>query len=136
MDNEIDHNSLKQYSLTLSETLLKRLEKHIQVLKHSKPGNLKKNDWLLQAFEEMMHEWEEKEIHEIPKETRVAFKLNSIFVSKLEKIIEYQSKFRPSYSKTKWFEEAIYRKLEKEEEFVNKQLDNLKSPVSSGSSQI
>jgi hypothetical protein len=118
-------NRIKNYSIRIEERLYKRINKHIQLLKHLNSSQSQKN-WIEKAILEKFEREEERNITEcIPPEKHLSFKTNSQIHATIEKKVEVIRKFRSSFSKKQWILEAIQEKLDREEEKIEKQTKEL-----------
>ncbi len=125
-----DNSKLLGYSISLGETLHKRIEKHILLLKHHKDPNYTKQIWILDAFQEKLERDGSKEDPAMAKARLLHFKINSIVHEKIQKTVDVMKKSRRSYSKKQWFVEAISEKLEREEKKMRELLEKEKQPTS------
>ena len=114
------------HSITVGEHLHKRFEKHLHLLKHLEDQSYTKQQWLVSAFLEKIERENETDISPLAKSRHLRFKLKKQLQEKIEEKINIIKSFRKSYSKKQWFIEAIYEKLEREEEKAKKLLLQLK----------
>ena len=128
-DEHDDGIVLKRCYVKMGDKLHEKLDKHISVIKHTKPGKISRADWLIEAFEEMLIEESNNTDYCIPKDKKISFLLNSNFLKKIDKLINNQKKFRTSYSRTKWFVEAIQRKLDQEDGVIKKLREEIENSI-------
>lgn len=130
-NSDDDHSNsetetLINHSITIGEHLHKRIEKHIHLLKHLEDQSHTKQKWFISAFLEKIENDKDEDLPSSSKDRHLRFKLEKQLQQKIEKKIGLIKKFRKSYSKKQWFVEAIYEKLESEEEKARKLLLKLK----------
>ena len=112
-DNQV--NEIKNCSLRIGERFYRRFIDHIQLLKRL---NIIKNqqDWVEDAVLSKLEKEEEQNATEcLHREKHLNFKINSQIDSQVERRVQVIKKIRSSFSKKKWFLEAIHEKLETEE---------------------
>lgn len=119
----------KHYGFKIGEALYNRLDKHIRILRHINKSNVSKGDWLSNALKEKLARESSPSFDNIPKERYLNFKVEKELGDDIEKRIELIKKFRDSYSRKQWVLEAIYEKLEKEEDSSRKILDEISSLI-------
>jgi hypothetical protein len=118
ISNILDH--IKNYSIRIGERLYIRINKHILFLKHlNKSQN--KQAWIEEAILDKLKKEEEQDgIECISREKHLSFKIRSQIDTRIEKRVEFIKKIRGSFSKKQWLLEAIYEKLDTEEEETEK----------------
>lgn len=119
----MDH--IKNCSIRIGERLYKRINKHVQLLKHLKKTQ-NKQDWIEQAILEKLAKEEEGDISEsVSPEKHLSFKIQSQIDAKIENRVEFIKKIRGSFSKKQWILEAVYEKLDLEEKETEKNAKEL-----------
>jgi hypothetical protein len=109
------------YSIKIDAHLHKKLERHLKILKHLDQQSLSKQKWVMDAVQEKLSA--EQNEKEIPKNFFLSLRINVSTNKKIESKVEYEKKFRDSYSKKQWLIEAINEKLEREEQKAKKLLE-------------
>lgn len=109
--------NLKNFTIRISENLHKRFNQHINCLKHVNRIKTKQN-WIEDALREKL-ERDEKISYEILNEKLLRFKVNENLFLEIDNKVKIIKKFR-NYSKKQWILEAIYEKLDREEDPVKK----------------
>lgn len=123
-DDDIQSESIINHSITIGDHLHKRIENHILLLKSLIDRNHTKQKWIITALLEKLKHDE----NNLPsKEKHLRFNVDPHLHNEISKKINYLKKFRKSYSKKQWFLEAIYEKLEREEENTKNMLVQLKN---------
>jgi predicted DNA-binding protein (MmcQ/YjbR family) len=105
----------KSFSIRIAEHLHKRFSKHIEVLKYVKKSPKNKTSWIEEAFLEKLAAERELNMHHIPDEKYLHFKISEAIFDEIEERVNIIKKFR-YFSKKQWMIEALYEKLEKEEQ--------------------
>lgn len=114
----------KRLSVRINENLHKRFNQHIKRVKNIGKSNKSlatKQNWLVQAFQEKLAHHDESTT-DILNEKLIHFKLDEKLFKEIEEKVEIIKKFR-SFSKKQWMIEAVYEKLEREEQQVKKNLE-------------
>ena len=125
MTNEfelLEKPSVKGYSVKIDEYLYKRLNKHIRILKHAENKALSTQKWVTDAIIEKLAK---TDTEELPQDRHLVLKINDPINEKIDSNVEHQKKFRQSYSKKRWFLEAINEKLDREEPKTKKYLEEI-----------
>ncbi|MFI5342783.1 MAG: hypothetical protein ACHQUC_01035 [Chlamydiales bacterium] len=112
--------SVKSITIRIGENLYKRFNKHIKCLKNLSK-QLTKQNWLEQAFKEKLTKQDDS-IHDILSEKLLHIRIDDPLFKEIAKQVEMIKKFR-NFSKKQWMLEAIYEKLDREEEQVKKDLE-------------
>ncbi|WP_068470649.1 hypothetical protein [Candidatus Protochlamydia phocaeensis] len=107
---------LKSYSIRIGENLFKRISKHIKLLKTIGSPISSKQSWMEQAISEKLEREKNSLSNEMLSDTYLHFKIDLETHAEIEKRVEVIKKFRSSFSKKQWFLEAIFDKLDKDEE--------------------
>lgn len=116
---------LGNYALRVGEDLHARINKYIHIVKYLKDKKLTKQNWIKEAVIEKLEKDKEVSPDSISREKFLNFKLEYSLIRAIERQVEITKKFRYSYSKKKWFEEAFYEKLEREEHKAKALLEKL-----------
>jgi hypothetical protein len=127
LEQELLPVELTSYSITLGENLYQRLAKHIHLLKHLDNHSLSKQRWVTDSLIEKLEKDETLESDLLIKKRYLHFKVSSHLNEKIEKKIEVIRKFQPFFTKKQWFVEAIFEKLDREEQKVKTLLDKTKN---------
>jgi hypothetical protein len=117
MDNDIDsleEPKVKGYSVVIDESLYKRLEKHVRILKHFEQTGLTKHKWIMDAIKTKLAKEDKSQDLELPKNRYLVLKINDLINNKIDATVDLQKRFR-RYSKKQWLIEAICEQLEAEE---------------------
>jgi hypothetical protein len=106
----------KQHRLATSITgyLNKSLDKHIQRLKYIESPTCTKKKWVEQAIEEKLSS--KLDLDEAFQEKQIILHLSPENLESLKNRVRTLKKIHRSYSYKKLIEEAIYEKLEREEQ--------------------
>ena len=106
-----------QTSFSVQESLWKKFEKHIFLLKYI-GGEKTKQNWMIDAVEEKLSKKEYEDLKTLLEEPekRMTIFLDEDLNERLEKQIELARKVQGSYSKKQLIIEAIIDKLERERE--------------------
>lgn len=130
--NSQDLQKLVGHSIRISDHLHNRLTKHIQILKYATDQNCSKQTWAQEAFEEKW-EQEQAQFFEGPStDKHLHVKISQDLNSKIERCVNRMREVRISFSKKQWFLEALYEKLDRDEQKAKKLLEEkFKEDVSS-----
>lgn len=134
IEEKIDSSELKElgnYALRVGDDLYKRINKYIHIVKYLENKKLTKQSWIKEAIREKLEKDKEVTTDSISRERLLNFKLERPVINAIERQVEITKKFRYSYSKKKWFEEAFYEKLDRDEHkaktLLSKLVDTSKS---------
>lgn len=117
---------LTSIGFTVGEHLFTRISKILNLVRCFDQWNkITRQKWLEQAFAEKLTIEESQNIEDIPKERNLTFFVDEVMMARIEKRVDVISKFRRTYSKKKWFLEAIFEKLDRDEENVREHLNKL-----------
>lgn len=105
---------LVNYSFQVNDDLYNRFNKHLHLLKRLENSSITKQRWITEAINEKLAS-EKSNPESIAKNRHISFRVEKQLSKSIEASIEKTRKFRRSFSKNKWFVEAIYKKLENEE---------------------
>ncbi len=111
----------KRFSIRINENLHRRFNQHIKRLKNINKSLATKQKWLVQAFQEKL-ENHDVSSSGILNEKLIHFKLDEQLYKEIEEKVEIIKKFR-SFSKKQWMIEAIYEKLDREEQQAKNDLE-------------
>ena len=111
---------LKGFSIKVSEYLYKRFNNHLRNLKNLYGNSFKRQQWIKNAFIEKLKNQEEN--LDILTQKWLHFKLESEIHEDIDAQVEKIKKFR-NFSKKQWMLEAIYEKLDREEQQTKKILE-------------
>jgi len=112
----------KRFSIRINENLHKRFNQHIKCLKNINRRLVTKQNWIVDAFQEKLAHQDDS-FSGILNEKLIHFKVDEKLFNELDSKVEMIKKFR-SFSKKQWMIEAIYEKLEREEQKVKKELQD------------
>jgi hypothetical protein len=126
--NDLSNTKTQQYTVNISPILHHKLDQHIFLLKKLFKTGKTKRDWLTEAIEEKLAREEPKRV--VDKEKRVGLRLDLMTNKKLEERVEMIRRFRYSYSKKQWIVDAIYEKLDSEEEPAKKRFNEYRMALS------
>ncbi len=118
-------SKLGNYALRVGEDLYTRINKYIHVVKYLEDKKLTKQNWIREAIREKLEKDQEVSPDSISRERFLNFKLEYSLIKAVERQVEITKKFRYSFSKKKWFEEAFYEKLERDEHKAKTLLEKL-----------
>src|SRR4029077_4956181 len=116
-------------SIKIAEHLHKRFSKHLQILKYVKKPSKNKMNWIEEAFLEKLAAERELSSDGIPIEKYLHFKISKPLYNEIEERVNIIKKFR-NFSKKQWMVEAIYDKLEKEDQAAKKLMQDLMKEAS------
>lgn len=110
-------------SLSLSEQIAKKIEKHILVRKSIlKEIDVSKHKWALEAIKEKLEK--EKDIRScLTRNKSFNFELPDHLEEKIDERVDFVKKFSKSYSRKKWLVEAFLEKIDNEDGGIKTQLD-------------
>lgn len=119
-----------EYTVIIGNHLYHRIDKHVRLLKNLKI-NSSKQKWVLEAIEEKLK-------IDVALEANLGDRLLHVkcdieLWNEIQKKIELLKAFRRSISKKQWIEEAIYDKLEREEQKSKELLKNMLKATSEAS---
>ncbi|CUI18083.1 conserved hypothetical protein (plasmid) [Candidatus Protochlamydia naegleriophila] len=118
-------SKLGNYALRVGEDLYTRINKYIHVVKSLEDKKITKQNWIREAVKEKLEKEKDVSPGSISRERVLTFKLEYPLIKAIEGQVEITKKFRYSYSKKKWFEEAFYEKLERDEHKAKTLLEKL-----------
>ena len=118
------HSELKSFSIELSKDLAQRLNKHIQLLKKLDSEIKFKQAWVEKAIEEKLQR-EKEDSHQNLEDEYLHFKINYKIHEAVKNQVNLIKKFRNSYSQKKWFLEALYEKLDRDEQQTRQLMQNM-----------
>lgn len=123
LNNKKDQaNQLHGYVIEISESLHKKIENQIKRLNCSHS----KKSWVLEAIKEKL-----QAPPKVAKQTHLNLLMSQELNLELEEQVTQHKQYRKSYSKKKWIVEALYEKLEREENQAEALLERFKSLLSS-----
>ncbi|WP_068470608.1 hypothetical protein [Candidatus Protochlamydia phocaeensis] len=122
--NNTSLNKLKSFSIRIAEHLYERFSKHIQLLKYVRKTSKNKAKWIEESFIEKLERERELSFDTIPDEKILHFKIDEQLYQEIEDRVNIIKKFR-NYSKKQWMVEAIYEKLEREEQEAKRLMQNM-----------
>lgn len=123
-ENPSSLKQLRSFSIKLGENLYLRFSKHFQLLKYVKKNSQTKKGWIEEAFMEKLEAERELTPDSIKKEKYLHFQINPQLYDKIEQRVSVIKRFR-NFSKKQWMVEAIYAKLEKEEQEAKNLMQNM-----------
>lgn len=123
--NELDSEESLGYAVTIGENLHQRIDNHLYLMKNLGKKNFTKQQWLLNALQEKLAQ--DETLVSVPKERHIQIKVDHTTRKQLESRVDFIRNFRRSYSKKQLILEAIYEKLDREEEISKNLLLNLKT---------
>lgn len=103
----------KGFSISVSEHLYNRFNKHLRTLKHATGTSKTRQKWLEEAFLEKLANNAEN-LEDMLTEKLLHFKVEKEIYDKIHEIVESIRKYR-NFSKKQWLLEAIHEKLDREE---------------------
>lgn len=111
----------KNYCVTVSPILHKKIDKHVSVFKNLLKQELRKQDWIIEAIKEKL----ERDVpsQEIIKEKSMGLHLDPLLHQRIGKHVDMKRQFHFSFSKNKWILDAIQERLDQETENVYAKLD-------------
>jgi hypothetical protein len=119
-DNTFIEDKSISYSISLTPMLHKKLQEHLQMLKHLRHPEKQQQTWMINAIRGKVSR--ENSSQEISREKYLGVKLDMAILEKLEARLAEICKSHPGYSKKQWLLDAIEEKLEAEKELVQKAL--------------
>jgi hypothetical protein len=114
LDKTEENTKRKSYSFAVNPHTYQKIDKQVFLLRKLKDPSYTKQRWIYEAIREKTEHDEKLGIEDIEKERRIGFKLEEGLAERMSALVERTRKFRSTYSKKKWIEEAIYEKLEKD----------------------
>lgn len=127
--NAENESAKKHYGFKIGEVLYNRIDKHIRILRYINKRNVGKGDWISDALKEKLEREKAPSFDNVPKERFLNFKVEKQLGDEIEKRIDFIKMFRDSYSRKQWVLEAIYEKLEKEEDSSKKMLEEISNLI-------
>lgn len=109
------------YSMQIDEHLFARLKNHLIVLKHLGKKKHTHQEWIVSSIKENL---EQEILPSSLKPHHLRFLIDTELNEKIKFKVELMKKFRRHYSKKQLILEAIYKKLDEEEEEAKKLLQN------------
>jgi hypothetical protein len=112
------------YCIEISNSLHEKISHHVELLKRLDDRGYSRRRWALEAIKEQLHEEEHQVSDEDAQKKHV---LSIAFPEHTHKRIEDKitaiKRFRKSYSKKKWILEALYSKLERDQQKLTKLIE-------------
>lgn len=127
LENEIRTAPIEliNYSFRIIEDLYLRFNKHIHLLKRLENTSISKQRWITEAIKEKLEKESTSNFEDLPKDRHISFRVAKNLSNMVENSVIKTRKFRRSFSKKQWFVEAIYEKLDKEEQQSKELLKNM-----------
>lgn len=116
-----NEKTVKRFTIRIGENLHKRFSKHIWSLKNLNKQSANKQNWIAQAFKEKLAQQDES-THDILSEKMLHFRISIELFEEMSKRVETIRKFR-NFTKKEWMLEAIYEKLDRDEQQVRRDLE-------------
>jgi predicted transcriptional regulator len=120
--------SKEKYIVEIGDALHKKIDKIVRVLNRLDNKSHSKKSWVLEAIQEKLSA-EHHQPDEIIGSKHLTLSFEDDVKAKLDEIVAFQKKFRKTYSRKKWILEAIYEKIEREEETTENLLNDLKTSI-------
>lgn len=120
---------LQGYVIEISESLHRKIEQLISTLNKLNDRSHSKKSWAIEAIKEKLQA--ESASPNVVKEKHLNLFMSQQLNQELEKKVALHKKFRKSYSKKKWIMEALYEKLEREENKADMLIEKFKAILNS-----
>lgn len=124
-DDSLEKPAVINYSVTMDGQLYKRLERHLDILKHAENVGLTRQKWVTDAVLEKIAKEESQNYSEIPKANFLMVRFLKTISDKISNLVDKQKPFKRNFNKKQWILEAIQEKLEQEEPKTKKFLEKL-----------
>lgn len=118
-ENTLEIDNRKSHNISLPNSIYNKFTKHIRILKNLESRSTTNQMWLTQAIKRKIEKNKKLLQEEIPQKRIINVKIDQETLEKISEQVEIFKKHTGSYSKTKWFIEAIMDQLEEEREKVS-----------------
>jgi len=120
--------AFKLYTLRMGESLFNKIDRHVTLTNHMIKEKKKRSKqiWVIEAIREKL-EREKVPISHIPKQKSLHFKIPEDLSRVIEARVKLIQEVRGSFSRKLWFIEAIYEKLEKEDQMIQEMIKEMET---------
>ena len=113
---------IKTIAMRIGENLYNRLNKIVRLIKHLDNHGQTKQNWMAEAVKEKLERELEQDVIDICRERFIQVKLDQTLNERVNEHVDGLKNNRISFSKKHWLVEALYDKLDRDEEKLRRTL--------------
>ncbi len=129
LNEDLEADSYSNYCIRVNENIYQKIDRAVRVLKQVDTQGQTKQKWLVESIREKLEIETKLSPDDLPKEKQLNIKLACHLRKKVNKRVELIKKFRTSYSIKQWIMDAIFEKLDRDNDLTKKIIEEISGAI-------